>query len=199
METIEISEERSVLLDSAHNQESIVLLRQHVEALSKSGCRFNVLFGALRDKAAAGMLQTISEGAQSVVVVAPQSDRAIAAEELAGFASGAIAEVSCQRALDRALALDCDLTLVCGSILSRRRSANGIETPLRRSRTCGDRSDRALGASQLASLSTRPLMSATLEPRFEEACNGLLCEPSPHDSRADGQDVGVVVRSRHRS
>ena len=116
METVEISEERSVLLDSAHNQESIVLLRQHVEALSKSGCRFNVLFGALRDKAAAGMLQTISEGAQSVVVVAPQSDRAIAAEELAGFASGAIAEVSCQRALDRALALDCDLTLVCGSI-----------------------------------------------------------------------------------
>ena len=116
MEVVEIAGGRSVLLDSAHNLESIALLRQHVETLSKNGRRFNLLFGALSDKAAAGMLRTISQGAANVVVVAPQSDRAIAADELAAFASCAIAEASCERALDRVLATDCDLTLVCGSI-----------------------------------------------------------------------------------
>ena len=79
-------------------------------------CHACWFFGALSDKAAARMLQTISKGAASVVVVAPRSDRAIAAHELATFASCAIAEASCGRALDRVLKTDCDLTLVCGSI-----------------------------------------------------------------------------------
>lgn len=109
-----------VLLDGAHNGAGALALVQHVGTLP---LQFDLLFGALRRKNIDAVLPRLAEIAEHVVLTKPPSDRAQDPGELAELlAPGSFElEVDCDRALDRALALQQgrdqpSALLVCGSL-----------------------------------------------------------------------------------
>lgn len=130
LETVHVGDDQRVLLDCAHNQEAVALLRRHLESLSTvrgddqvndtraHGVRFCLLFGALRDKAAKSMLETIARGASEVLLTAPRSPRALQPETVASvLAAKKVTLVpDSARALSLALESATRLTVVCGSL-----------------------------------------------------------------------------------
>lgn len=73
---------RPLLLDGAHNPDGARALAAHLDALGLSG-RVDLLFGALSDKDVAGTFAPLGDRARRVVLVAPDSPRALPAAELA--------------------------------------------------------------------------------------------------------------------
>ena len=124
LERIEIDGGPTVILDGAHNREAMVLLSSHLADLADfcSGDgedeeSYWLIFGALRDKAADAMLETISRGADHTILAAPRSPRAIASDELAAAHPGqgfSVASTS-EEALDNALESGVRRIVVCGS------------------------------------------------------------------------------------
>ena len=107
---------RRVLLDAAHNPGGAARL---ADFLAARGARGTLLFGAVGDKDAAGMLAALAPFADRVVLTEPDSPRARPAAELAallprGLPSAVVPDRG--RALAAALRAGAPLTVVCGSI-----------------------------------------------------------------------------------
>ena len=73
---------RPLLVDGAHNPAGAAAVAAHLDAAGLAG-RVDLVFGALGDKAVEEMFGPLASRARHVVLVAPGSPRAIAAEVLA--------------------------------------------------------------------------------------------------------------------
>ncbi len=106
-----------VLLDAAHNPAGARALASYLHAVAPGGV--TLVFGVMRDKAAAEMLAALAPAAASIVCTTPPTPRALPAEELAALARGmglraeAVSEPS--QAIARASA-EGRLVVVAGSI-----------------------------------------------------------------------------------
>jgi len=110
-----------LLLDAAHNPDGAAALARF---LARLGRRHLLLFGALADKDAAGMLAALAPAAEAVFLTRPGSPRALDPVRLDARAAGARESVV---ALDPAAALEAaaaearrrgvDLVVACGSIV----------------------------------------------------------------------------------
>lgn len=115
LETIELSEDRLVLLDAAHNPEGAAALAKFLDQVPGP---VDLLFGALEDKDVSEMLGPLAKRARRIVLTTPASDRARPPEELAALLSGRESVKTVPdlgQALERALQPGCRL-VVCGSI-----------------------------------------------------------------------------------
>jgi dihydrofolate synthase/folylpolyglutamate synthase len=115
LEAIEMPDGRRVLLDAAHNPAGAEVLAGFLRRL---GQPVNLLFGVLADKDYAEMLGLLAPHTRGVVLTTPASPRAKDPAELVPLLGGreAIVEPDPSRALDRALALDGEVLVACGSI-----------------------------------------------------------------------------------
>lgn len=107
---------RRVLLDAAHNPGGAARLAEFLAARTGRG---TILFGAVGDKDAAGMLGALAPLAERFVLTEPDSPRARPAAELAALLPAGLpvaVEPRRGRALAAALAARSPLTVVCGSI-----------------------------------------------------------------------------------
>lgn len=106
-----------VLLDAAHNPAGARALASYLHAVAPGGV--TLVFGVMRDKAAAEMLAALAPAAASIVCTTPPNPRALPAAELAELARGmglraeAVSEPS--EAIARASA-EGRLVVVAGSI-----------------------------------------------------------------------------------
>ena len=106
-----------VLLDAAHNPAGARALASYLHAVAPGGV--TLVFGVMRDKAAAEMLAALAPAAASIVCTTPPNPRALPAAELAALARGmglraeAVSEPS--EAIARASA-EGRLVVVAGSI-----------------------------------------------------------------------------------
>ncbi len=125
LETVDLGDGRRVLLDAAHNVEAAELLRCYLiqagrehDFASGPGRGFCLLFGALADKAAESMLETLAEGADEVILTSPGSPRAVDPCQLEPILVGrkVVVDRDPGGALSRALDSKHALTVVCGSI-----------------------------------------------------------------------------------
>ena len=73
---------RPLLVDGAHNPAGAAAVAAYLDAAGLAG-RVDLVFGALSDKAVEGMFAPLAERARRVVLVAPDSPRAIPADALA--------------------------------------------------------------------------------------------------------------------
>ena len=116
LETFETSH-GPVLLDAAHNPAGARALASYLHAVAPGGV--TLVFGVMRDKAAAEMLAALAPAAASIVCTTPPNPRALPAAELAALARGmglraeAVSEPS--EAIARASA-EGRLVVVAGSI-----------------------------------------------------------------------------------
>jgi dihydrofolate synthase/folylpolyglutamate synthase len=110
-----------ILLDGAHNLQGITGLK---DALKKyfSYDRLILVIGVLRDKQVEDMCRAIMPLAETIVTVAPNSERAMSAGQLASIASCYCKSVTACDSIDdayktgRILAQNNDLLLFCGSL-----------------------------------------------------------------------------------
>lgn len=106
----------TVLLDAAHNPAGCAALARFLAALGRP---YSLLFGALADKELAGMLPPIAAAASEIVLTRPASPRAAEPESLTALLPAGLdvaMESEPAAALDRALAAEPSLLVVCGSI-----------------------------------------------------------------------------------
>jgi dihydrofolate synthase/folylpolyglutamate synthase len=85
LETVDLPTGRRVVLDGAHNPAGVAAL---VAFLRRLGEPVDLLFGALADKDAAGMLPALLEVAADVTLTAPPSPRALDPRDLALLGAG---------------------------------------------------------------------------------------------------------------
>ena len=103
----------NVYVDGAHNQHAARALARALPALL-GGRPLRLVFGALQDKDAAGMLAALAPLAQSVHYCAPQSPRALPPAELARIHPGQV-HPGVAAALDAARR-ESGVVLCCGSL-----------------------------------------------------------------------------------
>jgi dihydrofolate synthase/folylpolyglutamate synthase len=106
---------RTVILDGAHNPAGVAAVADFVGELARPP---DLLFGALADKDAAGMLPALAPRVGRITLTAPPSPRALDPRDLAlVVAEREVAlEPDPECALDRALATTSGTLLVCGSL-----------------------------------------------------------------------------------
>lgn len=119
LQTIPRPGRRPLLVDGAHNPAGAAAVAAHLDASGLAG-RVDLVFGALSDKAVEGMFAPLAARARRVVLVAPDSPRAIPAEALAARLRRP--DLPRARALPEALALledgdDGAPILVAGSLV----------------------------------------------------------------------------------
>jgi dihydrofolate synthase/folylpolyglutamate synthase len=104
-----------LLLDVAHNPDGA---RTLAKALAEVPGKYTLLFGALADKEVAEVLPILAEKASRVILTSPQSDRAMAPDDLIGLVDERKAVVEPDRvsAVDVALESAADYVVVCGSV-----------------------------------------------------------------------------------
>jgi dihydrofolate synthase / folylpolyglutamate synthase len=106
-------ESAEVWVDGAHNPHAAAALARSLPSLAR-GRPVRLVFGALQDKDAAGMLRELLPVVASVHYCAPDSPRALAPEELARFFAGEV-----HRSVAAALAAarrEQGMILCCGSL-----------------------------------------------------------------------------------
>ncbi len=117
LEVIDLPGGRRVLLDAAHNEAGAAVLAKFLDAM---GQPVDLLFGVLADKDYTAMLGLLAPRARRIVLTAPASPRAKDPAELATLLAGhpgeVIVEPDRDKALGRALALDGEIVVACGSI-----------------------------------------------------------------------------------
>jgi dihydrofolate synthase/folylpolyglutamate synthase len=119
LETVILPIGRRVLLDAAHNPEGAETL---ADFLTRQPKPVTLLFGALQDKEVAGMLGPLLATGQvgDVVLTSPLSSRARNPEELRASIPAAgrqvLVEPGATTALEKALHLESETILACGSI-----------------------------------------------------------------------------------
>lgn len=82
LEEVATGDGRRLLLDGAHNPAGVETLCRELDRLGEP---FDLLFGALADKATAAMLPPLAERASRVLLVAPESARAAPPQQLASL------------------------------------------------------------------------------------------------------------------
>ncbi len=125
-ELITLPSGHQVLLEAAHNEEGITLLRRLIQRMwtpeKSSGApgtsNWTVIFGALDDKPSEEMLRTVAEGAGRVILTAPKTPRATDPAALAPLleAGRGVVAADTGAALDLALEEESLGIVVCGSI-----------------------------------------------------------------------------------
>jgi dihydrofolate synthase/folylpolyglutamate synthase len=116
LEVIERPGGRRVLFDAAHNAEGATALAGFLASL---GQPVDLLFGVLADKAAAEMLGLLAPHARHLILTAPPSPRAKDPAELVPLVAGrpgVTVDPDPESALDKLLALNGEVAVVCGSI-----------------------------------------------------------------------------------
>jgi dihydrofolate synthase / folylpolyglutamate synthase len=116
LESIELPDGRRVLLDAAHNADGAAVLARFLDRLEQPA---DLLFGVLADKDYGEMLPCLAARARRIVLTRPASPRAMDPAELLPLLTGhqgVEVEPDPGRALDRALALNGELLVACGSI-----------------------------------------------------------------------------------
>jgi dihydrofolate synthase/folylpolyglutamate synthase len=115
LERVDLPEAKSVLLDVAHNPDGAEALSRF---LGRQGLTYDLLFGVLADKDAGEILPILAAGARRVILTSPDSDRALPPEEMERLlpAGRVVVVPAAAPALDRALAGDHELLVVCGSV-----------------------------------------------------------------------------------
>ncbi len=115
LEFIELPTGPSILLDVAHNPDGATALGAFLDELHRP---FSLLFGALEDKDVAGVLPPLAKRARRIILTAPSSTRALPVESMLPLVSDQMTEVEAvsERALSRALDLEDQLLVVCGSV-----------------------------------------------------------------------------------
>jgi dihydrofolate synthase / folylpolyglutamate synthase len=118
LEAIELPGGRRLLLDAAHNAEGAAALAGFLATLGRP---VDLLFGVLTDKAAEEMLGLLAPHARNLILTAPPSPRATDPAALVPFLAGqpaipVLIEPDPEQALDRLLALEGEVAVVCGSI-----------------------------------------------------------------------------------
>jgi dihydrofolate synthase/folylpolyglutamate synthase len=105
----------TVLLDGAHNPAGAAALATHLGGLDVT---WDLVFGTLADKDAAGMAAALAPLARRVFLAPPPSPRALPLPALAALAplAGATPAPDAGTALERALAAGAPLVVVCGSL-----------------------------------------------------------------------------------
>ena len=111
-----------VLLDAAHNPDGASSLARYVAALGVPPEELVLVFGTLADKAWMEMIDLLAPLATRRVYVAPQGRAATEPARIAERHAGRVAG-SVEEALATAFAAHAKLVVICGSILSHRRSA----------------------------------------------------------------------------
>ncbi len=81
---------RELLLDAAHNPDGAAALARHLQA---SGTRRPLVFGAMRDKDLAAMLQTLAPVVERFVMTRARTPRAAGPDDLAAIARAAAPDV----------------------------------------------------------------------------------------------------------
>jgi dihydrofolate synthase/folylpolyglutamate synthase len=113
LERVKLADGHSLLLDGAHNASGA---RALASFLGEHFKRPVVVFGALRRKNAAAMLEELSAVAERVVVTRPPSERAEAPAALEAALSGRVeVREKPAEALDRAMSV-AERVVVCGSL-----------------------------------------------------------------------------------
>ena len=104
------------LLDAAHNPEGAAALANFLATLETP---VDLLFGVLTDKNAAEMLGALVPHARRLILTTPPSPRALDPASLLSYIKG-MGDVEVEpdpaQALDRLLAGDGEILVVCGSI-----------------------------------------------------------------------------------
>jgi dihydrofolate synthase/folylpolyglutamate synthase len=115
LERVDLPDGKTVLLDVAHNPDGAESLSRF---LSRRELTYDLLFGVLADKDVGEILPVLAEGARRVILTSPDSHRALPPEEIEKLLpTGRVVVVpAAAPALDRALAGDQELLVVCGSI-----------------------------------------------------------------------------------
>jgi dihydrofolate synthase/folylpolyglutamate synthase len=117
LEVVDLPDGRRVVLDGAHNPAGVEALAGF---LREVGGRIDLLFGALADKDAAGMLPPLAARAEQLTLTTPPSPRALDARDLATLVEGRAVHLESEpaAALEWALAHgDAARPLVvCGSL-----------------------------------------------------------------------------------
>jgi dihydrofolate synthase/folylpolyglutamate synthase len=115
LERVDLPGGKSVLLDVAHNPDGAEALSRF---LSRRGLTYDLLFGVLADKDVGEILPALAEGARRVILTSPDSHRALPPDEIERLlpAGRVVVVPAAAPALDRALAGDHELLVVCGSI-----------------------------------------------------------------------------------
>ena len=117
LEVVPLPEGRRVILDAAHNPEGAAVLGEFLERM---GVSYDLLFGVLADKDASAMLGHLAPRARRIVLTTPASPRARTPEELLSLLPGREPDVRIEpepaAALDRALELNGETLVICGSI-----------------------------------------------------------------------------------
>ena len=116
LEPIELPDGRRVLLDAAHNADGAAVLARFLDRLDIPA---DLLFGVLADKDYGEMLPRLAARARRIVLTRPASSRAMDPAELLPLLAGREnieVEPDPGRALDRALALNGEVLVACGSI-----------------------------------------------------------------------------------
>ncbi len=106
--------DREVLLDVAHNPDAAGRLAAHLERLGRP---YDLLFGLLDDKRGELILPPLAAPARRVVLTRPSGARGREPGDLLALTAGTetIVEPRLDRALDRALAGNAPLLVICGS------------------------------------------------------------------------------------
>ena len=115
LEPVALPDGRTVILDGAHNPAGVAAVADFVGELGRPP---DLLFGALADKDAEGMLPALAPRVGRITLTAPPSPRALDPRDLAlVVAEREVAlEPDPERALDHALATTGGTLLVCGSL-----------------------------------------------------------------------------------
>ena len=134
-----VSQQPLLVIDAAHNVDSARVLAEALERWTSRGRTMHLVIGMLRDKSARAVLRMLLPWARGVFVAAPDSPRAMPAQELAA-ACRTISDVSVEVAdsvsealrLARAAADDRDDVVVTGSFVtaSEARAALGLSDVL---------------------------------------------------------------------
>lgn len=102
-----MAERPTVILDGAHNPAGVAVLRQTLdEVLPERDIVF--VFGVLADKDYSRMIEALFRPNEQVIVVRPESDRAAAADRIAGEIEGRVATVEVADSVERGMALAID-------------------------------------------------------------------------------------------
>jgi len=117
LEAVELPGGRHLLFDAAHNAEGAAALAGFLAPLGRP---VDLLFGVLTDKAAGEMLGLLAPYARSLILTTPPSPRAQDPAALVPLVPPSlpsiVVEPDPERALDRLLALEGEVAVVCGSI-----------------------------------------------------------------------------------
>lgn len=132
LEVLDLPGGRRLILDAAHNSESAAALAGFLGDL---GTPVDLLFGVLTDKDAAEMLGALAPHARRLILTTPPSPRAQDPASLLPYLKGregVEVEPDPARALDRLLAGDGEILVVCGSIYLIGEVRGRVMTPTER-------------------------------------------------------------------